>query len=138
MKTLYVCRANMGRSQIAMAYHNSINNLEAYSAGTQVKKERIGKKLGNLDGIVANVIMCMGEEGINMLNWPVTQLNREMVNKYDLIVVMAEKETWPDYLEKSDKTVFWDVEDPKGKGIETHRKVRDEIKFKVRELVVCI
>ena len=53
-------------------------------------------------------------------------------------LVMAEPDTWPDFLKKSDKIIYWDIEDPKEKGIEVHRRVRDEIKSKVEELIAGI
>ena len=128
----------MGRSQMARAFHNYYRSLEADAAGTLVKEERRGKRLGQLNGIVNDVIKCMGEEGLNMLSWPITQLKEEMISKYDQIVVMAEPETWPDFLKSSKKVVYWEVEDPKEKGIEVHRRVRDEIKSKVEELITGI
>ena len=36
IKVLYVCRANIERSQMAEAYHNSLLDGKAESAGTQV------------------------------------------------------------------------------------------------------
>ncbi len=125
----------MGRSQMARAFHNYYRSLEADAAGTLVKEERRGKKLGELDGIVGDVVKCMGEEGLNMLSWQVTQLQEKMIDKYDKIIVMAEPETWPDYLKNSEKVIYWEIEDPKGKGIEIHRRVRDEIKRRVENLI---
>jgi hypothetical protein len=35
-----------------------------------------------------------------------------MINTADLVVVIAEKERWPSYLQECNKILFWDIQDP--------------------------
>lgn len=58
-----------------------------------------------------------------------------MINNYDKIIVMAEPETWPDYLKNNRRVEYWQIEDPKGTDLETHRKVRDKIINKIEHML---
>lgn len=51
---------------------------------------------------------------------------------------MAEKETWPIYLEESEKVIFWDIEDMCGQSLEDFRKGRDQISKLIEQLIVEI
>lgn len=53
----------------------------------------------------------------------------------DKIIVMAEKETWPDYLKKSDKVIFWEIEDMCGQSLDKFRQARNQIKSRVEDLI---
>lgn len=61
MKILYVCRANIGRSQMAEAYHNSLLDGKAESAGIKVfeRSELRLNQLINKINSVENVILSM-------------------------------------------------------------------------------
>ena len=68
MKVLYVCRANIGRSQIAESYHNSLLDLKAESTGIKVF-ERSGLRLNQLINKInnlENVILVIDELGIDV------------------------------------------------------------------------
>jgi hypothetical protein len=58
-----------------------------------------------------------------------------MVNCADKIVIIGEKDSWPDYLKKSDKVIYWDVGDPFHMGLDGHRKTMNEIEKLVRSLL---
>ncbi|MDP3727867.1 MAG: low molecular weight phosphatase family protein [bacterium] len=134
MKVLFICKSNFGRSQMAEAIFNQISKKhKATSAGT--KKGRVtGHKLKDFPEH-SNLFICMDEIGFNIRNNIAKLLTLEMVRDADKIIVMAEKETWPDYLKKSDKIVFWEIEDMCGQSLDKFRKARDQIKSLIEKLV---
>lgn len=134
MKVLYVCRANIGRSQMAESYHNSLLDGKAESAGTQVNSLLYNLRLYQMEGI-ENVITAMKEKGIDVSRNKLKSLSRDKVDEADVIIVMAEPETWPSYLKNNTKVEYWRIEDPKGTDLETHKKVRDEIINKIEHML---
>ena len=56
----------------------------------------------------------------------------EMVIEFDKIIVMAEFETIPEYLFKSNKAEFWDIKDPKGIDDKGYKKIISQIKSKIK------
>ncbi|OGI15158.1 hypothetical protein A3K63_03445 [Candidatus Micrarchaeota archaeon RBG_16_49_10] len=132
MKVLFVCVANVGRSQMAEAFFNGMSKKNtASSAGT--KAERLaGRSVGDLSDKVTG---CMAEAGYDVSKNRSKTLTPKMVEGADIVVSMAEKETWPGYLKKSRKVRFWEVEDGKDMPYEFHCRMRDKIKGKVEELV---
>jgi hypothetical protein len=61
-----------------------------------------------------------------------------MVQEADKVIVMADDDTWPDYLRNSDKVVVWTIEDTRGMGPDSARPLYDEIKRRVQELVTQV
>jgi hypothetical protein len=57
-----------------------------------------------------------------------------MVIDVDKIVVIGERNNWPQFLTDSDKVTFWDIIDPDIGEMELHRQVRDEIRKRIVEL----
>lgn len=70
MKVLFICRANIGRSQIAKALFDKINKEKSESAGSKVNEERQKMKLGEVVG-AENVNECMKKEGIDISQSPI-------------------------------------------------------------------
>jgi len=131
---LFICKSNFGRSQIAETLFNQISKKhKAVSAGTE-KGRVTGHKLKDFPEH-SNLFICMDEVGFNIRENIVKLLTPEMVRDADKIIVMAEKETWPDYLKQSDKIVFWEIEDICGQSLDKFRKVRDQIKSLIENLV---
>jgi protein-tyrosine-phosphatase len=58
-----------------------------------------------------------------------------MINTADLVVVIAEKERWPTYLQECNKVLFWDIQDPVGMADESADQVYREVRRRVEELV---
>ena len=77
----------------------------------------------------------MGEDGIETSEKIVKSVTEEMADNADKIFIMCPKERWPQFLLDSNKITFWDIDDPYDTSIENHRRVRDEIKGKVRQLI---
>lgn len=139
MKILFVCRANVGRSQMAAAMFKLLNDQhEVLSAGTRViSKEgesRHGQSLQDLPA-AENVISSLRDKGINVAENTRTQLNPDMVEWADKIVVMAEPEAIPDYLAKSLKTTYWSVKDPKNTLLAEHQVILNQIEGLVKNFI---
>lgn len=137
-KVLFVCRGNVARSQMAEALFLKYSPFEAISAGTRVPQEGPGKEGKELQDIpVAEpVVRCLRDkENIDVSSYTNKQLNPEMLKDADVVVVMAEKETVPDYLSNSEKAIFWDVEDPLGKPYGSYCQTMSEIKTLVLGLI---
>jgi protein-tyrosine-phosphatase len=143
MKILFVCRGNVGRSQIAEEIFKQLvgGNYTVSSAGTSVyDKEgnsQDGKKLGDL-AAANEVINSLKEIGVEVRDNVRTQITPEMVAEADKIIVMAEPETIPDFLKNSNKVNYWEVEDPKGMDQENTNKIRDQITVLIKGLITRI
>lgn len=66
------------------------------------------------------------------------QLIPEMITTADLVVVIAEKERWPSYLQESNKILFWDIQDPVGMTDESAEEVYRQVQRRVEQLVAEI
>jgi protein-tyrosine-phosphatase len=135
MKVLFVCWANVGRSQVAKAFYNQLTGTQdADSAGTEVEMpgETLGERQLRKGG--THIIQAMDEKGIDIRGYAKTQLSEDMLDRYDKIICMAQPEYTPPWLEQHDSFVRWDVADPGGKAIEESRIARDAIETKVTDL----
>ena len=132
MKVLFVCRGNVGRSQMAQALFEKLSGLKSFSVGTRVNFE--GQKIGDIEP-AKFVISSMKKYGSDISTNFVKQLTPEMISEFDKIIVMAESETVPNYLKGNKKAEFWEIEDPKGKDENFHRKTILQIEKKILELI---
>ncbi len=134
MELLFVCRANIGRSQMAKAFYNQYSqNGQAESAGTEVH-EKEGERIINYPK-ASPVWEVMDQEWIDVRNYTRRQLTPEMVKEANIIVVILNKMQCPVYLLESTKAIYWDVEDPMKADYETHVRVKDQIKGLVQKLI---
>lgn len=127
-RPLFICKANVGRSQMAEAFYNAWTHTQnASSAGIKdVRKEYTHP--GN------DVVKVMKEEGIDVSMKKVKPVTKKMIENNDIIVVMCEKEICPQII-TSRKPIYWQIPDGKGTSEEKHREIRDMIKKKVREFI---
>jgi len=133
MKILFVCRGNVGRSTMAAALFTKYSGIKAFSAGTKVL-ENENQKIKEIP-LAEPVIRFMKKEGINVVENTRTQLTLEMIPEFDKVIVMAEPETIPEYLSKSDKVEFWNIKDPKGMDDEGYKKIISQIKSKLKQFI---
>lgn len=134
MKILFVCKGNVGRSQIAEALMRKVHpEVEAISAGTALSGPE--QPIGELMPGIQEVLDVMQEEGIDVSGNIRKQLTEEMVENADkVVVIMEHTESLPEYLAQSLKLIRWSVPDPKGKDVEFTREVKNQIKKLIEEL----
>ncbi len=132
MKTLFVCQANVARSQVAMELFRQMGR-EADSAGTKV--DAPGATLAERPS-AKNVLQIMREEhGVDMINNVRTQITQDIAQPYGQIVVMAEHETIPEWLLNDPRAIFWKIDDPKGQDMAFVRRVVGEVREHIETLV---
>jgi arsenate reductase len=123
---LFVCVENAGRSQMAEAFFKKYakNQFNVVSAGTSPSS--------NLNPIVVSV---MAEIGIDLKNQQPKLLLDSMIENSHKTVNMGcmDEESCPSLFVKD--VDDWNVDDPKGKSIDDVRKIRDQIKHGVLNLL---
>ncbi len=126
-KALFVCIHNSGRSQMAEAFAKRLGEgvIEASSAGTQLA-----------DGINPTVLQVMGEIGYDMNGQYPKIMTKEAVRAADIAITMGcdvtSDASCPGSFIPTDD---WGLDDPRDKPIESVRKIRDEIRLRVEQLV---
>jgi len=98
-------------------------NPEVRSAGINVRNQ------GEISPIL--IWQSMKEKDIDMKHHRSTQLTPKMAEDADKIIVLCKGILCPTYILYSKKTIYWDIEDPKGSNVSDIRKVRDNIEEKV-------
>lgn len=126
---LFVCVENAGRSQMAEAFFKKYakNQFNVISAGISPSS--------HLNPVVVSV---MNELGIDLENQTPQLLSSSMIENSNKTVNMGcmDKESCPSLFVKD--VDDWNIEDPKGKSIEDVRKIRDQIKNDVLNLLNSI
>jgi arsenate reductase len=126
---LFVCVENTGRSQMAEAFFKKYakNQFNVISAGTSPSS--------HLNPVVVSV---MNELGIDLENQKPQLLSSSMIENSNKTVNMGcmDKESCPSLFVKD--VDDWNIKDPKGKSIEDVRKIRDQIKNDVLNLLNSI
>lgn len=126
---LFVCVENAGRSQMAEAFFRKYapESIRVISAGTTPTEQ--------LNPLVVQV---MNEIGIDMTNQRPKLLSNEMIEKSTKTVNMGcmDKESCPALFVND--VLDWNISDPKNKSLDEVRKIRDQIKNEVLNLVDSI
>jgi len=124
-KVLFVCIENSCRSQMAEGFARRYGQgvVEVGSAGSNPAEE-----------VDKTAIKVMMEKAIDISGQVPKQIKPEDLEDYDVIVTMGCGVEAMCPVIPAEKKRDWDLEDPKGKSLETYRKIRDEIEKKVREL----
>jgi len=138
MKILFVCKQNVGRSQMAKAFYNQLTSSDdADAAGVVVNEpgQTLLERKATSSSKNFFVLDVMNEKGIDMSTFVRQPLSEDALSKYDRIISMALKEDTPTWLLESPKYTYWDVTDPRGQNSERTREVRDEIEARVRSLI---
>jgi arsenate reductase (thioredoxin) len=124
-KVIFACVHSAGRSQMAAAIFNkhANNNLYlAFAAGTEPALK-----------IHPEVQTVMLEVGIDLTNAKPTLLTQQLAQDAVLLITMGCGEKCP-YVPGL-KIIDWQLSDPKGKGLDQVRIIRDEIEKLVMSLI---
>ena len=124
-KVVFACVANAGRSQMAAAFFNTLANparARAISAGTRPET-----------AVHPEVVKVMQEVGIDLSAAKPQYLSSDLTKDAHIVITMGCGDDCP--LIPGVERDEWPLDDPKGQPAETVRRIRDEIKKRVTELV---
>ncbi len=124
-RVIFACVHNAGRSQMAAAFFSALADPRvavAVSAGTQ-PGERVHPE----------VVAVMREAGIDLSSCRPQKLTDQLAKDASLLVTMGCGDECPYLpgLERDD----WPLEDPKGKPLDHVRRIRDDIRDRVSQLL---
>src|SRR4051794_22860686 len=121
---LFVCVHNVGRSQMAAGWltHLAGDAVEVRSAGSAPK-----------DAVNPAAVQAMAEVGIDISDQKPKILTTDAVQASDVVITMGCGDACPFYPGK--RYLDWELEDPAGKGVESVRPIRDEIRKRVEGLL---
>ena len=121
---LFVCVHNAGRSQMAAGFltHLAGDSIEVRSAGS-----------APAETINPSAVAAMAELGIDIADQTPKILTYDAVETSDVVITMGCGDTCPSFPGVSYRD--WVLEDPAGKGVDSVRPIRDEIKTRVEALV---
>ena len=121
---LFVCVHNAGRSQMAAGWlrHLAGDKVEVRSAGSAPGKT-----------INPAAVEAMAEVGIDITDQTPKKLEWETAESSDVIITMGCGDACPIFPGK--RYEDWKLEDPAGKGVESVRPIRDEIKVRIDALL---
>lgn len=122
---LFACVHNAGRSQMAAAFFNALADparAAAVSAGTQPGAR-----------VHPEVVDVMREVGIDLSAQQPQKLTDQLAREASLLVTMGCGDECPYVpgLERDD----WPLEDPKSKPLDHVRRIRDEVRDRVFQLL---
>ncbi|MFF2082161.1 arsenate reductase ArsC [Nocardia sp. NPDC058176] len=121
---LFVCVHNAGRSQMAAGFltHLVGDAIEVRSAGS-----------APAETINSAAVAAMAELGIDIADQSPKILTYDAVESSDVVITMGCGDTCPVFPGISYRD--WVLDDPAGKGIDSVRPIRDEIRRRVEALV---
>lgn len=125
-KVMFVCKKNSCRSQMAEGWAKNLG---------------VGKILVNSSGLEASqvnpiAIEVMSEIGIDITNQISQSLDSFQAEDYDAVISLCGCEvSLPDPWLRQAFFADWQLDDPDGQPKETFRRIRDEIKDRVVQLI---
>jgi arsenate reductase len=126
VRVLFACVHNAGRSQMAAAFLNALAD----------PAKAVGLSAGTEPGLRVHpeVVDAMKEVGIDLSGARPQKLTPELARAAHLLVTLGCGEACPAVpgLRRED----WPLPDPKGQPPERVREIREEIRTRVRELVL--
>ena len=121
---LFVCVHNAGRSQMAAGWLRHL-------AGDAVEVRSAGSLPG--DQVNPAAVEAMAEVGIDISDQRPTVLTTDAVEASDVVITMGCGDACPIFPGK--RYEDWKLEDPAGKGVESVRPIRDEIRTRIEKLL---
>ena len=126
-RIVFACVHNAGRSQMAAAFLNQLGQgkARAVSAGTNPGRR-----------VHPEVVEAMKEVGIDVSAAVPQKLTAEFASGADVLVTMGCGDECP-YI-PGVKRDDWPLDDPKGRSLDDVRRIRDEIRGRVIDLLAEI
>lgn len=123
-EVLFVCVHNAGRSQMAAAFTDSLGGgrVTVRSAGSAPARE-----------INPTVREAMAELGLDLSKEFPKPLTDDAVEAADVVVTMGCGDACPFFPGK--RYLDWELDDPAGEPIEVVRRIRDDIRVRVHNLL---
>jgi arsenate reductase len=121
---LFVCVHNAGRSQMAAGWLRHL-------AGDQVEVRSAGS--APAETINPAAVEAMHEVGIDITDQTPAELTWDTARESDVIITMGCGDACPVFPGK--RYEDWKLEDPAGKGVDSVRPIRDEIKARIEVLL---
>jgi arsenate reductase len=122
---LFVCVHNAGRSQMAAGFLGEL-------AGEHIEVRSAGSEPAETINSVA--VDAMRELDIDITRNCPTLLDADTVRASDVVITMGCGDTCPIFPGK--RYEDWALDDPRGQGIESVRRIRDDIRTRVDALIV--
>ena len=121
---LFVCVENACRSQMAEGFARNLlkDDFDIYSAGS--------KPAGSVN---PDAVVVMNEVGIDISHRKPKGFVDLSQKAFDYVITMGCRDTCP--FVAAQHHIDWEIKDPKGKSLESFRKVRDEIQTKVEDFI---
>ena len=121
---LFMCVHNAGRSQMAAGWlrHLAGDRITVYSGGSEPTNQ-----------INPAAVAAMAEVGVDITDDFPKPWTDEIVRASDVVVTMGCGDTCP--IVPGTRYEDWPLEDPAGKDLDTVRRVRDEIRDRVEQLL---
>ena len=119
-----MCVHNAGRSQMAAGFLQQLagDRVEVLSAGSAPASE-----------VNPVAVTAMAEVGVDLLGARPRLLEESAVRRADVVVTMGCGDACPVFPGR--RYLDWELEDPAGKDLATVRRIRDEIRDRVSQLV---
>ncbi|MER7198521.1 phosphotyrosine protein phosphatase [Streptomyces sp. CB01635] len=124
---LFVCVHNAGRSQMAAGFLTHL-------AGDRIEVRSAGSIPG--DQVNPAAVEAMKEVGVDISDQKPKILTTEAVQASDYVITMGCGDACPIFPGK--KYLDWALDDPAGKGVDSVRPIRDEIKTCIEALITEI
>ena len=123
-EVLFVCTHNAGRSQMAAALlaQQAAGRVRVTSAGSQPASE-----------LNPAVVQAMAEIGLDISAEFPKPLTAGKVQTADIVITMGCGDACPFYPGK--RYLDWDLPDPAGQDVAMVRRIRDQIRERVRNLM---
>jgi len=121
---LFLCVHNAGRSQMAAGFARSLvgDRVQIFSGGSDPA-----------DRVNPMAVEAMSEVGIDIGGYVPQSFTDELLASVDVVVTMGCGDTCPSIPGK--RYVDWPLEDPRGQSIEFVRRVRDDIRRRLTDLL---
>ncbi|MCW2770095.1 MAG: heat-shock protein HtpX [Aeromicrobium sp.] len=126
-RVLFVCVHNAGRSQMAAGFLQSLGEgrIVVRSAGSMA-----GEQINPV------AVEAMAEVGIDIAGEQPKKLTEDAVLASDVVITMGCGDECPYFPGK--RYEDWVLEDPAGRGIDSVRPIRDEIRTRIEALIATL